>query len=352
MKYIVSVGAGKNQLPIIKRLKEKGYQVLAFDRDENAIGKKYCDIYAAISTWDYEKAYEWIKTLNLSINGIVALTCSKATYTQHYLIEKLNLKNGIPTDIVKISLDKQQMLNKLGLSFNISEETLLSRYSHYMIKSKVGMASSGIKKVSSQQLIEMLEQGEMNLEDDYIEPFFIGEERRAIVMVENKQIKVYSIISKENYKKTVFTEKLAPIFEREEYEHFQPHIRKVLKKLELNHCVLKIDYINTNGNINILEVDFDVPGDYFETVMSRQIFGYDYLEHYLEHHIEEYVPTSFKNDPEYGEILFVYETSENKNEFKKISLNNDYALIDYNKNFVVPPNSNNHRIAAYIWLTK
>lgn len=348
MSYVISVGAGKNQLPIIKRLKEKGYQVLAFDRDENAIGKKYCDIYAAISTWDYEKAYEWIKTLNLSINGIVALTCSKATYTQHYLIEKLNLKNGIPTDIVKISLDKQQMLNKLGLSFNISEETLLSRYSHYMIKSKVGMASSGIKKVSSQQLIEMLEQGEINLEEDYIEPFFAGEERRAIVIIENKQIKVYSIISKENYKKTVFTEKLTPIFDREEYENFKPHIRKVLKKLELDHCVLKIDYINTNGNINILEVDFDVPGDYFETVMSHQIFGYDYLEHYLEHYIEEYVPTSFKGEQEYGEILFLYETEANKKELKEMSRNIGYLLIDYNDKFITPPNSNNDRKAVIL----
>ena len=40
MKKIMVLGAGEMQVPVIKKIKQLGYQSIALDYDENAIGFK------------------------------------------------------------------------------------------------------------------------------------------------------------------------------------------------------------------------------------------------------------------------------------------------------------------------
>lgn len=54
MKKILILGGSENQLPLIKSAKELGYQVILCDYSDNAIGKKYADIFYCVSTLDKE----------------------------------------------------------------------------------------------------------------------------------------------------------------------------------------------------------------------------------------------------------------------------------------------------------
>ena len=48
--YVISVGAGKNQIPLVQRLVERGYIVVAFDKNKSTPGKQLSHIFNTIST--------------------------------------------------------------------------------------------------------------------------------------------------------------------------------------------------------------------------------------------------------------------------------------------------------------
>ena len=89
-KFVVSVGAGKNQLPLIKRLVERGYNVISFDKNINAPGKHLSYIFNNISTCDYNNSVQWIDSLKLNVEGVLCFSYGKALVTQQKIIEHFN----------------------------------------------------------------------------------------------------------------------------------------------------------------------------------------------------------------------------------------------------------------------
>ena len=65
MKKIMVLGAGEMQVPVIKKIKQLGYQSIALDYDENAIGFKYADVNYVVSSTDAEKVLEVARKENV-----------------------------------------------------------------------------------------------------------------------------------------------------------------------------------------------------------------------------------------------------------------------------------------------
>ena len=55
--YFLSLGAGNNQIPIIKAAVDAGYQVIAVDQNTRAPGNRYASIIIEESLRNYRKIY-------------------------------------------------------------------------------------------------------------------------------------------------------------------------------------------------------------------------------------------------------------------------------------------------------
>ena len=88
--WVVSVGTGDNQLPLIRKAKELGYKVIGLDKKPKI---EEVDEYFQISTYDYVEAYSAIsKFMDVkSIRGVVARVSGPAVRTQSFLADNLSL---------------------------------------------------------------------------------------------------------------------------------------------------------------------------------------------------------------------------------------------------------------------
>ena len=194
-KFVVSVGAGKNQLPLINRLVERNYKVIGFDKNINAPGRNLCYMFNNISTWDWQQAIDWLDSIKLPYKSIMCFSYGKALVTQQKLINYYNLNCKLGEKYISLMEDKsimRDMLNKFDLSTlkefeNINEICLLNQKGHYLIKDKIGGSSNNIflidMKKNKPDLIKQFI-GNEYLIQEYID----GKESRIICLVEDSKI--------------------------------------------------------------------------------------------------------------------------------------------------------------------
>ena len=105
--YFVSIGAGVNQIPLIKEAKRNGFQVIAVDMNPSAPGFYHCDLKIQESIEDYESIY--IKLREMLVDGKISSIMTKsygnAIITTAYLCENFGLP-FLPLD------DSRKFLNK------------------------------------------------------------------------------------------------------------------------------------------------------------------------------------------------------------------------------------------------
>ena len=53
-QWVISLGAGREQLPLIRAIQAEGFRCLAYDKNENAEGRPYADAFEAISNRDVD----------------------------------------------------------------------------------------------------------------------------------------------------------------------------------------------------------------------------------------------------------------------------------------------------------
>ena len=92
--YFVSIGAGINQVPLIKEAKRCGFQVIAIDINSAAPGFYYCDLKIQESVEDYESIF--LKLSEMLVDGKISTIMTKsfgpAIVTTAFLCEKFGFK--------------------------------------------------------------------------------------------------------------------------------------------------------------------------------------------------------------------------------------------------------------------
>ncbi len=106
--FFVSIGAGLNQVPLIKEARKMGFLVIGIDQDFTAPGFFYCDLKIQESIDDYESIY--IKLSEMMFDGTISAIMTKsygnAVITAAYLCEKFGLST-IPFEESKNFLNKK-----------------------------------------------------------------------------------------------------------------------------------------------------------------------------------------------------------------------------------------------------
>jgi hypothetical protein len=119
-KYLIIIGAGKSQVPLIEESKKLSYYTIIIDRDELALGVKFADIYIKCSTYDHisminrldtikDRGVEFIGVLSRSSGPAIL---SSAKISEHYSIP------GISSKLATLATEKS-MLNEHCMFNNI-----------------------------------------------------------------------------------------------------------------------------------------------------------------------------------------------------------------------------------------
>jgi len=112
-QYILSVGAGRNQLILINEIKRMGYFVISCDLDPNAPGKELSDIFFNISTHDYNLIIKEIINLGVKLLGVVTRSTGQPVVTTSKIAEKFGLC-ALNSGIAEILTDKYLFLQKMN----------------------------------------------------------------------------------------------------------------------------------------------------------------------------------------------------------------------------------------------
>lgn len=288
-KNVISVGAGRNQVPLIKRLYEKDYKVIAFDKDLNAPGKELCYRFKNISTWDYEQAINWIESLNIKIEGVLCFSYGKAILTQQKLISYYKLRCGLDDELLMVMEDKTKLRkllkeNKLSniMELNLAETPICDlRDRRYIVKNKMGGSSKDIYLTKGNDLIDLIKKNVIN-NDFLVQEYIRGSDVRVICLIEKKESKFISLLRRESLDQTFFTARLFPLVldQKEQYDYLNI-IRKLACLFGISCGLMRLDLVENENGKEILEIDFGIGGDYFETYISPLCYRYNYIDNYI-----------------------------------------------------------------------
>jgi formate-dependent phosphoribosylglycinamide formyltransferase (GAR transformylase) len=103
-KWIMILGAGFHQIPIIKTAKLMGLKVIAVDSDKNAPGFSISDENYNIDVMEFEKILQVAREKKIS--GITTMFSNLGMRTVAYVADKMNLKS-IPSKAAQIATNKK-----------------------------------------------------------------------------------------------------------------------------------------------------------------------------------------------------------------------------------------------------
>ena len=157
-KAFVSIGAGANQIPLIKEAKSKGFRIIGVDIDSMAPGFELCDLRIQESTHDYNRIYTSLREalFDSRISGIMTRSYGEAVTTTAFLCEKFGLP-FLPFNVCENFTDKLRMKNTMT-SNGINTPELIPNSKLGKLKDKVfpiikkpvdGYAKKGIKLINN-----------------------------------------------------------------------------------------------------------------------------------------------------------------------------------------------------------
>ena len=310
----ISVGAGNHQVPLIAELKRQNFLVAAFDQDPMAPGRFLADFFSQISTWDFTAAADWLDSLNTRFVGVFCFSYGKALTTQLRLIEKYNLEGLVTPCRADLSHDKfaqRQFLREAGLTkiidVDCKHSNKIDNQRRYVVKDRHGGSSKGIEVFEGEQLSREIGLSPESFSNSVAQPILNGSEYRVIIFVRNGQIFFGTALRRHNLPGTFICSTYhtlieVPIALIELSE-------KLVNLLGQPMYFLKIDVMEVDWGMEIIEFDLGKPGDYFESLIAPFCFSLDFIRVY----VDAYLGRSLRRWPCWqppkvqGTLHFLYE---------------------------------------------
>nr|WP_246838404.1 ATP-grasp domain-containing protein [Leptospira selangorensis] len=216
----LSIGAGENQIPLIRAAKNRGLKVIAVDHNPMAPGLTECDIKILESTHEYRKILHAMSKVPLpyKLLGVGSRSYGKAVYTVSYLAEKLKLR-GNPRESTNLFLDKEKFkltISKYGIpvpttvpistpSQTKAKEKKIELQFPIIAKPKAGSGKKGITVLESEADFKKFTKAKSS-ESFLLETFTPGDEITVLGFVINKRFYLLSLTDKITTGKPYFIE--------------------------------------------------------------------------------------------------------------------------------------------------
>lgn len=302
--YFLSLGAGKNQVPLISAARALGLEVAAVDKNDKAPGFAMASLRIIESTFEYRRILRAVaeNPLPTPIIGLGTRSFGKATYSTAYLAEKLKLKYASTESVLKFS-DKQilkETLSPKGIrvprEIPSSEIKAKSKSFPYpwILKPSQGSGKSGIQLVESDSdlksisnLISPKKQPKSKAtansphpETWLLEEYIPGPEYTVLGLVDDSDFHLVNISLKETSSFPPFLEAAHRLpFPKSELEgEIKMLCRAIVKATGLKNCPFVAEFrSDENGDLVLIEAAPEVGGEYLADVLVPGYSGYDYF---------------------------------------------------------------------------
>lgn len=279
MKRVVFLGCNNDQIKYLKQLRIKKFNIIGFDKNENAPGKKLCDYFFNIPYNDYKKIIDKLKIFKFNKQDLIF---SAAQHHALFSLAKIAIKFGIKFHNIKtinfildkIKLAKVLKLNKINYpkSYIIKtnkdlKKIKLKKNKKYFLKSDYGKTPKYIFIFSDKDPIPKLPK-----KDEFFKKYFILQEEfigtHYRLNIINNRIFIFLKINDNEY---VSKKKIDSYFAKK----IKKKLINFVKKYELQFNILKVDIIISDKNWTIIDLGLDPPTRLLKQFIFNNINFYE-----------------------------------------------------------------------------
>lgn len=293
--YFVSIGAGINQIPLIKEAKRSGFQVIAVDINASAPGFYHCDLKIQESIEDYESIYVKLREMLIDgkISAIMTKSYGNAIITTAYLCEKFGLP-FLPLESSRKFLNKKitkKIYNESGIlspaSVNLSQKSKASGIKENLfpliVKPQTGHAKMDVSLIKNADELDRFMKHNSSL-DFIFEQFITGDEIICAGLIHENRYHHILMSDKETAPLPCFVDVMhtAP----SKYQHLVNSTietgQKIAASFSIQTSPLIMEFVvDHEENLYLLEAVPEFGGEFIPDIMIPAATGYNHLGHTL-----------------------------------------------------------------------
>ena len=291
-QFFVSIGAGINQIPLIKEAKRCGFQVIGIDINSAAPGFYYCDLKIQESVEDYESIF--LKLSEMLVDGKISTIMTKsfgpAIVTTAFLCEKFGFKFFPFSESIKLQDKKVRkkifIKNDIPVpaAINITHKTNIPGIKEsafpIIVKPIDGHAKIGVNLINNHEELKKFISSHA-IEKYIFEHFISGDEIICAGIIHEK--KYYHILMSD--KKTSPAPYFSDILHTtpSKYQHLINKTievgEKVAEAFQIDTSPVIMEFkIDSNENLYLLEAIPEFGGEFIPDVMIYAATGYNHIE--------------------------------------------------------------------------
>ncbi len=292
MRFLVSVGAGINQIPLILEARKLGFHVIGVDANTNAAGIVHCDLKIQESAENYPEIYVKLREFIIDgdISGVLSKSYGPSIKTACYLAEQFNIPL-VPFRRVDDFLRKEQMKEAFargGISsprFKVLGDAKKSSIPAgfpfpFIVKPAVGHAKKGVRLISGEKEMK-----------SYLAECAAGTQLLVEEYVEGDEIIAAGVVHRGKYHPVDISDKIMSPHPRfVDLAHISPskHYRsldriaamgqKVADAFEIRTSPLIMEIrIDENGGLHLIEAVPEFGGEFIPDVLIPKRTGYNFI---------------------------------------------------------------------------
>lgn len=295
--FIVSIGAGRHQVPFIKKASELGFGVIAVDQNPGAPGFKFADIKVIESVAQYRRIYRTISSMLLSepVVGIGCRSYGKAVYTASYIAEKLALYSSSPP-VVQSFYNKKTMKSFLKeKSVPVPDQfTWTKKGGFKKLEEKVtfpcilkpinSQAKKGIEVIQNKASLKTRIKSIPDPESYLLEEFIEGSEVTVLGFVTSGEFQLVSISDKITTPFSPFLElsHRLPTNQQKYIGELRLLCQTIVSATGLRYAPFVAEFkITDKGKIYLMEAMPEVGGEFLADYQIPEYYNYDYFKNYI-----------------------------------------------------------------------
>lgn len=374
----LSIGAGENQIPLIRAAKNRGLKVIGVDHNPMAPGLTECDIKILESTHEYRKILHAMSKVPLpyKLLGVGSRSYGKAVYTVSYLAEKLKLR-GNPRESTNLFLDKEkfkQSIAKYGIPVPVtvstssqtqtkSKEKKLDLAFPMIAKPKEGSGKKGISVIESEAEYKKFTKGKAS-DAFLIETFTQGDEVTVLGFVINKRFYLISLSDKITTGKPQFIElaHITPSKHLTMAGELKMICQSIVTASKLKTGPFVAEFkITKNKECVLIESAPEVGGEFLADQLLSHHYGYDYFKDLLSVTIGEKTRPDFLKQSQKGithsAIVFTLPPAKQKKMGEPVSfVPNAFEIVFFQKQLIptgagLEPLEGNHKRTSVLGIS-
>lgn len=289
--FFISIGAGKNQIPLIHEANVSGFSVVGIDQNPAAPGLLLCDIPIHESIEDYYSIYQKLKELLdiEDIKGVLSRSFGPAIKTVSFIAEKCGI-SMIPFDRTDDFIDKSKMkmhFHEIGVptpDFQVIDgmdvQAIESEFLPCVIKPVTGHAKRGVQLIRNRSELEQCISAPQAGERYLVERFLAGDEIIAIGIVHRKRYHLIGITDKIKTPPPYFVDIMHITPSR--YYHLRESIRvlgqRVCEGFEISTSPLIMELIvDHHNNLFLIEAVPEFGGEFLSDTLIPAATRYNFF---------------------------------------------------------------------------